>query len=233
MKGRNPFRDRRVREAVYRAVDVGELIRDALGGLAVPAGMVVAPGINGYDPELDERLPYDPGKARALLAQAGYPDGFALRLSCMRSWEAACRNVAGQLGRVGLRTEADIRPDDAYRALLDSRDGFYVASFQASLTFNSAEVLRSFFHTGGVVEGSGYSNRELDARIEAIEGQISSPVRDALIEQAWRTLLADVVVVPLCRPMLLWAMRNGLDVPINALNYPSFWLARGTSQPAR
>ena len=59
VKGANPFRDRRVREAVYRAIDMGELIARAEAGLAVPAGMLAVPGVNGYDPELDRRLPHD------------------------------------------------------------------------------------------------------------------------------------------------------------------------------
>ena len=63
VRGRNPFRDRRVREAVYRAIDVGELIRDALGGWRVPAGMIVAPGVNGWSEELDRHPPYDPDGA--------------------------------------------------------------------------------------------------------------------------------------------------------------------------
>jgi len=58
-------------------------------------------------------------------------------------------------------------------------------------------------------------------------------VRDALIEDVWKRLIADVAVVPLYRPTLLWAMRVGLEVPINSLNYPLFWEARLTSQPAR
>jgi len=234
VKGRNPLRDRRVREAIYRAIDIGELIREALGGAAAPAGVIVAPGINGWSEELDRRPSYDLEGAKRLLAEAGYPDGFALRLSCGKSDEAACRNVAGQLKRTGLRVEADVRPDDAYAALLDGYDvEFYLDSFQPGTTYDAAEVFRSFFHTGGYVDGYGYTNPELDARIEAIEGELSSPIRDALIEQVWRQLAGDVVVVPLYRPLVIWASRDWLDVPINALNYPWFWRARVTSPAAR
>jgi peptide/nickel transport system substrate-binding protein len=234
VKGRNPFRDRRVREAVYRAIDIGTLIRDAVGGLAVPAGMIVAPGVNGWSEELDRHPPQDLDGARRLLAEAGYPDGFALRLSCRRSWEAPCRNVAGQLLQVGLRVEADVLPDADYLALLDSFTvGFYVDGFQAATTYDSAEVFRQLFHTSGVIEAAGYANPELDAKIEAIEGELSTYARDARIETLWRQLLAGVVVVPLYRPTLVWAMREGLDVPINALNYPWFWQARVTSPAVR
>jgi peptide/nickel transport system substrate-binding protein len=110
VKGRNPFRDRRVREAVYRAVNIDELIHEALGGAATPAGMIVAPGVNGWSEELDRRPPHDLEGARLLLAEAGYPDGIALRLSCRKSQEAPCRNIAGQLGGVGLRIRPTFGP---------------------------------------------------------------------------------------------------------------------------
>jgi ABC-type oligopeptide transport system substrate-binding subunit len=78
--GRNPFKDRRVRQGIYQAIDIERLIRDVQKGYGVPAGMPIPPGINGYASDLDQRLPYDPEKARALLAEAGYPDCFSVQL---------------------------------------------------------------------------------------------------------------------------------------------------------
>ena len=67
-----------MRQAVYQAIDIERLIRDVQKGYGVPAGMPIGPWINGYAPDLDQRLPYDPEKAKALLAEAGYPDGFSV-----------------------------------------------------------------------------------------------------------------------------------------------------------
>jgi peptide/nickel transport system substrate-binding protein len=75
----NPFRDKRVRQAVYQAIDSDRLLT-SVRGLAAPAGMLVGRSAAGYDEELDRRLPYDPARARALLAEAGYPDGFKVAL---------------------------------------------------------------------------------------------------------------------------------------------------------
>lgn len=80
IRGHNPFMDRRVRQAIYQAIDIERLIRDVQKDYGAPAGMLIPPGINGYAPDLDQRLPYDPEKARALLAEAGYPEGFSVQL---------------------------------------------------------------------------------------------------------------------------------------------------------
>ena len=99
-------------------------------------------------------------------------------------------------------------------------------------SFDPAELFRVAFHTGGWY-APGYTTPELDDKIEAIERELSSPIRDALIEQVWRQLASDVVVAPLYRPMLVWAMRDWFEVPINALNIPWFWQARVVSPAAR
>ena len=82
IKGKNPFKDKRVRQAMAHAIDLGPILQNLMGELFIPAGMIVAPGVNGYAPELDQPLPYDPERAKALLVEAGYPDGFSVTLDC-------------------------------------------------------------------------------------------------------------------------------------------------------
>jgi peptide/nickel transport system substrate-binding protein len=81
VKGRNPFADRRVRQAFYQGIDIGRII-EALRDLAVPIGMLIWPKGIGWSEELDRRPPYDPDRAEALLAEAGYPAGFNVRFDC-------------------------------------------------------------------------------------------------------------------------------------------------------
>jgi peptide/nickel transport system substrate-binding protein len=73
VKGRNPFKDKRVRLAMAHAIDMEPVLRPVMGELFFPAGMLPAPGMNGYASELDRPIPYDPERAKALLAEAGYP----------------------------------------------------------------------------------------------------------------------------------------------------------------
>ena len=80
IKGKNPLKDLRVRKALYQAVDMETIQKRIMRGRSRIAGQFSAPEIPGYDPALNERLPYDPAASKKLLAEAGYPDGFEVGL---------------------------------------------------------------------------------------------------------------------------------------------------------
>ena len=132
-QGRNPFADRRVRQAFYQGIDIGRII-EALHGLAVPAGMLIWPKGIGWSEELDRRLPYDPAKAKALLAEAGYPEGFDVRFDCPANREPACapsvprcrRSASGSTSRSQPRG----RPKDP-----DPRDRFLLVGLRRAVRF--------------------------------------------------------------------------------------------------
>src|SRR5262249_23837107 len=78
VKGKNPFKDVRVREAFYRAIDEEAIKSKVMRGSATVTGLMIAPGVNGFDKSLNDRIPYDPAPSKKLLAEAGYPNGFEL-----------------------------------------------------------------------------------------------------------------------------------------------------------
>ena len=82
-------------------------------------------------------------------------------------------------------------------------------------SFDSQYIFRNFYHTGGWPEANGYANPELDALVDAIDAELSSPIRDALIERVWRRVLPDVMVVPLYRRKSLVGTRDWLEVPVS------------------
>ena len=98
MRGQNPFRDRRVREAIYRAIDVNALRRTVMRDKAWIAGMMVSPFLTGAPADLNERLPYDPEASKRLLAEAGFPNGFTVGIVCPNDRyvndERTCQAVA-------------------------------------------------------------------------------------------------------------------------------------------
>ena len=82
IKGKNPFKDKRVRQAFYQAIDINGIQRTVMRGASKPTALMVGPGINGFDRAMNNRLPYDAEAAKKLLAEAGYPNGFEVAMNC-------------------------------------------------------------------------------------------------------------------------------------------------------
>ena len=103
-----------MRRAVYQAIDVEAIRQEVMHGLSAPTGLLIPPGANGWSEELDQRLPYDPATAQALLAEAGYPHGFAVTLDCPEGRYvndvAICQAVGDMLGRVGIAVTVNAAP---------------------------------------------------------------------------------------------------------------------------
>ena len=235
VKGKNPFADRRVRQAMYQALDLEAILSGLMGDLLIPAGMVIAPGINGYSPELDQRLPYDPEKARALLVEAGYPDGFGVTVDCMNDTGddeiATCRGVAAQLGEVGIQVTINfLSADDLYdKAYVRRQSDFYLDTWELEL--DSQRLLRMLAHSGSLVNATGYANPRVDELIEKIETEIVTYARDAYLEEAWRIVTDDIVYLPVRHSVTVWAMRDRLEIPVDPWGIPRFRLARLKETP--
>jgi len=228
--GANPFADPRVREAMYRAVDVEAIRGVVMRGLSVPAGIVTSPGVNGYSEALDARLPFDPDRARALLAEAGYPDGFRTTLHCPNDRylndEAICTAAVGMLGQVGIEVDLVSQTKSIHFADLHQREpAFYLLGWGVP-TYDSEYVFNYLYHTTegsrGAWNFTGYSNPELDRLVRTMQTEVDLDVRDALIGEAWEIAKRDMIYIPLHHQVVTWAMRDGLDVPIRVNNEPLF-----------
>jgi peptide/nickel transport system substrate-binding protein len=229
IKGRNPFKDKRVRQAIYQAIDVEAIRQNVMQGLALPAGMLVSPGAIGYAPELDQRLRYDPEAAKALLAAAGYPGGFSVTLDCPNNShlindEAICRAVAAQLHEVGIAATANPQSKDVYWAKFDNRESDFW--FDTWFTLDSHLIFVHAYRTGDIENLSGYSNPRVDELIEKIDREMVTYGRDAMIEEVWKIVLDDIVYIPLHHQMNVWAMRDNLDIPVYPVGFPLFREAR-------
>jgi peptide/nickel transport system substrate-binding protein len=230
IKGRNPFADRRVRQAVYQAIDE-DMIRDqVMHGLAIPTGMLVQPGINGYAPELATRLPFDPGTARVLLAAAGYPDGFAVTLDCPNDRyvndEAICQAVAAMLGNVGIRATVAARPMREHHLLVKNQEtDFYMLGW-GTTTYDSLYIFGYLIRSDAPYNATGYADPHVDDLIDKIGTEMVTYGRDAMIEEVWKAVRDDIVYVPLHQQVIVWAMSDRLDLPVDPWSLPRFRLAR-------
>src|SRR3954447_4850589 len=229
VKGANPFKDRRVRRAVYQAIDIDAICERIMLGYARPAGMLVPPGVNGYSEELDRRLPYDPDAARQLLAEAGYPRGFAVTLDCPNDRYAngdICRAAAEMLGKVGVAVIVDARPMREHLAkIIDRRTDFYMLG-RGTTAFDSYYNLVDLVRGGARYNATGFAVPVVDELIDEIGTELSTYVRDALIERVWQVVHDEIVYVPLHQPKTVWAMRDTLELPIDSYAGPRFQKAQ-------
>jgi peptide/nickel transport system substrate-binding protein len=218
VKGRNPFKDVRVRRAVYQAIDIDAIVSKVLRGQATATGAFFSRLVDGYVPELDRRLPYDPAAARALLKAGGYPDGFAVTLDCVNvAFRAAvCQAVAGMLAQVGIRTSARVWPTATFFPRITQATTSFFEFGWSPLTDawpSLNAIVRSYSADGaGTFNGGRYSNPALDKLIDAIRVEPDAVRRKQLIGDALHIMNDDVPLIPLYRRTLTWAMRPDISV---------------------
>jgi len=200
-----PFRDARVREAADLAIDRDRLIRKVFHGRSQAASQVVPPGIVGFNPQIPVTRP-DPERARRLLAEAGYPQGFAVRLDGPNNRYAMDREtlaeVAQQLGEVGIRVSVNAQDKSAFFGLLDARQSAFHLLGWGSETGEAGDALVTLFRTpsGGVlgVENSvALSDPELDRLIDESNRSLSLRDRTALLQAALARVAELRPVIPL------------------------------------
>jgi peptide/nickel transport system substrate-binding protein len=218
VKGRNPFKDLRVRKAVYHAINVQLIIDKVLRGQAVPTGAFLSTLVDGSPAELDKRLPFDPARSRQLLGEAGYPNGFAITLDCVNvAWrENVCQAVAAMLTQVGIRTTLRSSPTGQFFPKLSQGTGSFV-EFGWTATPDAWGSLNGLFRTFdkgglGTFNAGRYSNAKLDSLIDAIRTEPDLTRRRAMVTTVLRLVGEDLPLVPLYRRTLTWAMAKKVQV---------------------
>ncbi|HVA15048.1 MAG TPA: ABC transporter substrate-binding protein [Stellaceae bacterium] len=222
VKGRNPFRDRRVRQAFYQAIDEGTIRTKVMRGFATPTALLVGPGVNGFDPALNQRLPFDPGAAKALLAEAGYPRGFSVGMDCPNDRylndEAICDSVVAMAAKIGVKLHLDAQTRGKFFAKLMAPGqgssfflmGWAPPTYDAlDAVLNLAATPNKAAHRGGANFG-GYSNPALDALIAQVETEADAKKRLDLLHQALALVKRDIAYIPLHQQDLVWAARDNV-----------------------
>lgn len=211
----NPFRDVRVRRAVSLAIDRAELAR-RLSTPATPASQLVPPGIFGHDPSL-KPLRHDPAEARRLLAEAGWPNGFAVDFPARGLFSEAASIVAEFLGEVGIRARVLPLPEpDWFRAMDRGLFTLTISRFgcptgDASDLFENALQTRDPVRKAGLNNYAGYSNPEVDRLTALAARTLEMSPRQALLFEATARVLDDLPLVPLYVDQDLYAYRAGVS----------------------
>lgn len=213
----NPLRDVRVRQAISKSINRKALVDRTMEGLAVPASNIVAPGLLGYNDALKVEA-YDPEGAKKLLAEAGYPNGFALTLHGPNDRyindAQVVQTVAQFLNRIGIQTKVVTLPLSVYFS--KARAGEFSVALLGWGTLAGDFGLRTLVGTSNPDTGWGtwnwgkYSNPALDKLIASSLGSVDQAKRASYAQEAAAVAMKDYAVVPLHHQYATWAMRKGL-----------------------
>ncbi|MGY6411048.1 MAG: ABC transporter substrate-binding protein [Alkalilacustris sp.] len=231
--GVNPFQDIRVREAINLAID-GDLIHSrVMRGLSRPTGSLVAPAIPGYSEALDERLPFDPARARELLAEAGFADGFSFTLLCSNDGlvneEDICQAAGSMLARVGLDVNLEILPSSLMRPRRSAGEFDMVIMGWANEPMIDAysillQVFRSPSAAKGVFNFGDWGHPEIDRLTDAAAEELDRPTRIALMNQALQVAKDEMLYVPLHQQPMVWATSSRVESKLQLPdNKPRLW----------
>jgi len=234
--GENPLNDLRVRQALYQAINMEQIQQRVMRGKSRNAGALVAPEIPGYAPELDERLPFDLEAAQALLAEAGYPEGFSFVFNCMQDGyvneEQICQAITSMWARLGLDAQLDLAP----RAVqTPKRTGgqtdVYTLGWATLPMLDAYSPLLQILHTkegnAGVFNWGDWSYPELDALVQQAGQELDTETRLALETEALKIAKDEIILIPLHQQPMAWAVTDEVEeMPQFPDNKPRLWFTK-------
>jgi peptide/nickel transport system substrate-binding protein len=233
VKGKNPFKDKRVRQALYEAIDIDAINKTTMRGLSKPTGALL-PAPKMSTPEIEARLPYDKVKAKKLLAEAGYPNGFEVTLDCPNNRyvndEKICQALAAMWSQIGVVTSVNAMPRAKYFPKLEQTDtSLYMLGWGGGSTdamFTLQPVLTTYTGKGdGDYNYGRYSNPKLDALTQKAKVEMNDDARLKFIREALLAHNAETNHLPLHRQVIPWASRGNVSVIHRADNFVTpYWV---------
>lgn len=214
----NPLLDKRVREAISLSINRDAITQRIMGGYAQAAGELLPPPMFGTSGRAVD--PYDPERAKALLAEAGYPDGFTITLGTPNDRyindEQIAQAVAQMMTQIGIKTNVDASTASQF---FSRRNGLEFPIYMAGWGASSGDMsspLKSLVATYNADTGMGptnagrYSNPDMDAVLIEAMATIDDAKRDEMLQQAETMVLDDFGIIPLHYEQTVWAMKPGL-----------------------
>lgn len=224
IEGDNPMTDRRVREAIARAVDVDAINKIVMNGLATPSDQFVPSSHIGYVDGMNfrEMYPLDIEKAKALMAEAGHPDGFTMTLDATNNRYVndaqIAQALASMLAKIGVTLELNIMPKSNFWGYIrvPTENSSFIMSGWDVPAGDAGSMYGALFYTRDKKEGYGqvnrgsYSNPEMDALVDKADATPSIEARDGYLQEATKLLLADIPMIPVHYEQDIYAVRDGV-----------------------
>ena len=235
VKGKNPFKDKRVRQAFYQAIDIDGIQKTVMRGASKPTALMIGPGVNGFDPAMNKRLPFDPEASKKLLAEAGYPSGFEVTMNCPNDRYVndarICQAVAANLSRVGIKINLAAETKGTYFPKILRRDtSFYLLGWTPS-TYDAHDALNALMACpdesgAGQFNLGAYCNPAQTKLIKQIQSETDKGKRDAMIREAMKIHQDDIGHLPLHQQALAWGTSKKVEITQRADNYMPFkWIS--------
>ena len=216
---KNPLKDVRVRRAISKAINRQALVERVMEGAAVTTGQLMPEGMFGYTSALKPE-PYDVEGAKKLLAEAGYPDGFAMTLHAPNDRyvndEQIAQAIAQLLARVGIVTRVEAMPSSVYFTRASKLEFSFMLLGWAADTAEVSSPLKALLATFSPQKGMGtanrgrYSNTKMDEALTQALAIVDDAKRERLLQQATEIAVSDLGIIPLYHQHNLWAARKGV-----------------------
>ena len=238
VKGKNPFKDVRVRKAFYQAIDIEAIKSKVMRDMSVPSALILSPLL--FAPLADlKRFPYDVEAAKKLMADAGYADGFELRMDCPNDRyvndEKICQAIGAMLARINVKVTLNAQPKAKYFEFAGATGGFDSSFNLLGWTpgsFDSWNVLanivgcRDAKGTGSTANYGGYCNKRIDELTKLIVSEGDKAKRDAMIKEAYLIVYEEVGLAPLHQQSIAWGVSKSVKMVQRADNQILFYLAQ-------
>jgi len=226
---KNPFKDVRVRRALYQAIDIETMKTKLMNGQSVPTGGLTPSPLGSYnDPEIEKRYPYDVAAAKKLMAEAGYPNGFEVQLDCPNNRyindEEICIALAGMWAQIGVKIKVVAQPRATYFPKAEKLDvSMYMLGWGGAITdaeTTLTPVLRNRGEKGvGYYNWGNVKNDKFDALAAQSSVEPDAKKREELVKAALREYKEQVHTLPLHRQVIPWAARSNVSAVHRADNW--------------
>src|SRR6266851_5079877 len=224
VKGKNPFKDARVRKAFYQAIDIEAIESRVMRGLATPSALLISPLLFSRSAEF-KRWPYEPDAAKKLLADTGYASSLEVTMDCPNDRyvtdEAICQAVVAMLARVGVKIDLLAQPKAKYFSKVLASGGYDTSFYLLGWTpgsFDSWNVLlnitgcRDEKGKGGQFNFGNYCNKKIEELRDKILVETDKAKRDDMIAQAYRIVHEEAGYIPLHQQALVWGVSKKVHV---------------------
>ncbi|MDO5612488.1 MAG: ABC transporter substrate-binding protein [Paracoccus sp. (in: a-proteobacteria)] len=224
----NPFKKPEVREAFWLALDRDAIRQVVMRGQSDPSGVAVPPFANGWTEELNAYAAPDYDRAKQLLADAGYPNGFSLDLHCPNDRylndEAICQAYVGMLGRIGVRANLVAQNRSLHFPVVQNGEADFFMMGWGVPPFDSQYVFDFLIHSKtdqlGGWNASNYSDADVDAKIDSLSSDVDEAHRNNTINEIWNKVQEDRVLLNVHNQVLAYATRKGVNIAVHPENQP-------------